>query len=336
MYDLLNDSTIKCFYSPVCYRFKEDDNYSIYKIDGNLKSYKDGDELPLKTLYYKYPSNFVIYDDDNLCLNIIKDSKLFKSVNVKNLNSNDISNIKFTFNTNGERLSFINDNFETYKNKLLMYSKAVIYRKRKIKEIYRNCNKTRKVLLELNIVIRSELNNYVGIIDFFDEHDYRLVNDYLNSKHISFTLNNKSLKESKFKLESILKDNFLGKELKNFIDSVIVLNILDRLNKCSIAESEMIKFQVEPIEKEFKETWICNIYEEEKHLGELIYLIYSIKYFDSNSNIDYIGDKEELDFCMKEIQNMLKKDFSIVKSYLDWIALDEENKTIVNNILKDF
>lgn len=56
MYDYLDGEQVKIFYTPV---FNE--KYGIWHSGGSLRKFNINDELPLKTIYYKYPDNMIIY-----------------------------------------------------------------------------------------------------------------------------------------------------------------------------------------------------------------------------------------------------------------------------------
>ncbi len=56
MYDYLDGEQVKIFYTPV---FNE--KYGMWHSGGSLRNYSINDELPLKTTYYKYPDNMIIY-----------------------------------------------------------------------------------------------------------------------------------------------------------------------------------------------------------------------------------------------------------------------------------
>lgn len=80
MYDYLAGEQVKCFYIPV---FNSNINDLIIKditwhSGGLMRDYNIGDKLPLNTLYYKYPKDFIIFDInyDPKFIFIVKDGKL--------------------------------------------------------------------------------------------------------------------------------------------------------------------------------------------------------------------------------------------------------------------
>jgi hypothetical protein len=85
MYDYLGDYQIKIFNIPIYYG-KE---YGMGYIGGQLRSYYVGEDLTLQTLWYKYPDNFTILDENAFngddeqsksVVHIIKNSKYFNTV----------------------------------------------------------------------------------------------------------------------------------------------------------------------------------------------------------------------------------------------------------------
>ncbi len=64
MYDYLGGEQIKIFYAPIFSPkgMSMNDKAGTWHSGGKLCSYGVGDELPLKTLYYHYPQNFLVYD----------------------------------------------------------------------------------------------------------------------------------------------------------------------------------------------------------------------------------------------------------------------------------
>lgn len=63
MYDYLGGEQIKIFYRPIFNVNKEKlEESSYWHSGGQLRSFGKGDDLPLKTLYYQYPNDFMVYD----------------------------------------------------------------------------------------------------------------------------------------------------------------------------------------------------------------------------------------------------------------------------------
>jgi len=72
MFDYLDGEQVKIFYTPI---FNE--GYGMCHSGGLLRKFNINDELPLKTIYYKYPNNMIIYAYGHWNdVWIIKDKKL--------------------------------------------------------------------------------------------------------------------------------------------------------------------------------------------------------------------------------------------------------------------
>jgi hypothetical protein len=87
MYDYLGGYQIKLFDIPLYYG----EYYGLGFMGGQLRGYGKDEELPLQTLWYKYPKDFTILDEDAVedysdeykeMVHIIKDSKYFDSVDL--------------------------------------------------------------------------------------------------------------------------------------------------------------------------------------------------------------------------------------------------------------
>ncbi|MDU5021954.1 MAG: hypothetical protein E6269_15530, partial [Clostridiales bacterium] len=68
----------ECFYYPIL------SNNKIIKSCDKLSEFNFGDKLPVKTLYYNYGENFIIYQGDEFFR--VKDSILLDTVNPKEIN----------------------------------------------------------------------------------------------------------------------------------------------------------------------------------------------------------------------------------------------------------
>lgn len=97
MYDYLGDYQIKIFNVPIFYELE------IYgglgTMGGSLFSYDKGEDLPLQTLWYKYPKNFTILDEDayegysdesKQVVHIIKEGKYFDTILLEDFDEKDI------------------------------------------------------------------------------------------------------------------------------------------------------------------------------------------------------------------------------------------------------
>jgi hypothetical protein len=99
MYDYLGGEQIKVFYSPI---FEEEDiitgKPTTWHSGGGLRSFGENDELPLQTLYYKYPLNFCIFDYRGFTdVFIIKDGKFKEIKKYYNLKKSDLGDAIYSY-----------------------------------------------------------------------------------------------------------------------------------------------------------------------------------------------------------------------------------------------
>jgi hypothetical protein len=93
MYDYVGGEQIKIFYHPIFNLNKENPEQSSFWYSmGSLQSYGKEDELPLKTLWYQYPQNFLVYDYrfEHTDVWIIKEGKFDRLISYSELNEEDL------------------------------------------------------------------------------------------------------------------------------------------------------------------------------------------------------------------------------------------------------
>jgi len=104
MYDYLGGEQVKIFYRPIFQVNKEvPEESSYWWSGGSLNSYGEEDKLPLKTLWYQYPENFMIYDYrwDYEDVWIIRDGKFRRFCSFKELTEDDIVGIEAVYDYHG-------------------------------------------------------------------------------------------------------------------------------------------------------------------------------------------------------------------------------------------
>jgi hypothetical protein len=103
MYDYLGGYQVKLFDIPVYYGKEYG---GIGYMGGSLFSYDQGEELSLQTLWYKYPMNFTILDEDAIegyseeskqVVHIIKDGKYFNTVDLKDFDNKYIGHKVYNY-----------------------------------------------------------------------------------------------------------------------------------------------------------------------------------------------------------------------------------------------
>lgn len=112
MYDYLGGEQVKIFYRPIFQLNKEDPkNSSFWYSGGTLASYDRDDELPLKTLYYKYPPNFLVYDYrfDYTDVWVIRNEKFDRIVPYTELTDKDLIGPVFDYYGNPINIQKVDD-----------------------------------------------------------------------------------------------------------------------------------------------------------------------------------------------------------------------------------
>jgi len=111
MYDYLGGQQIKIFYRPI---FSKNDILSgkpiTWHSGGNLYSYDVGDDLPLKTWYYKYPNDFIAYDYRSGEVWVIKNGTLkYYKDSYKELIESDLGDGVFDYYGNELNIKTLDD-----------------------------------------------------------------------------------------------------------------------------------------------------------------------------------------------------------------------------------
>ncbi len=89
LYDYLGDEQVQLFYSPIICKGK------IAYLGGNFLKFNKGDKLPLKTLYYQYPDNFIVYHNrtSEKIISIIKNGVFLKTKYLKEISTTDLTEL---------------------------------------------------------------------------------------------------------------------------------------------------------------------------------------------------------------------------------------------------
>lgn len=109
MYDYFSseevEEQVKLFYIPIFSEKSIGTKDSVtWQSGGRMRSFRIGDELPLRTLYYNYPENFMIFDYrfNHQDIWIVKNGKLHKRTTISELTEEEI--ITPVFNNYGSPL----------------------------------------------------------------------------------------------------------------------------------------------------------------------------------------------------------------------------------------
>lgn len=107
LYDYLGEYKVKCFYDVAYYKANyeiREDSSGLYILGGSLKKYEKEDKLPLKTTYYNYPDNMMIFDcrGSKSIVHFVEDSKYINSKYLDEIENEDIKD--YVIDVTGEHV----------------------------------------------------------------------------------------------------------------------------------------------------------------------------------------------------------------------------------------
>ena len=109
LYDFIAGTQVKLFYTPALYPIDKDDLF--VRIGGSLTNYHKSEKLPIKTLFYNYPSNFIFHDykDSSNQVLLIKNGVFVEKKKFKYLTDDDLSLKTFDYTGRELNLNTISD-----------------------------------------------------------------------------------------------------------------------------------------------------------------------------------------------------------------------------------
>lgn len=330
MYDYINGDQVKIFYTPIFDEVKRNTWHS----GGRLKSYNTGDTVPIKTLYYKLPKDFLILSDDldynNIQIHVIEDSKVVETTKLNDLDDSFFNKYETVLNCRGISINIKSkqdciDYIEATENKFKDISKNGIEVSNIIKtNLHPLCTLKRhllgKNLQKKEIPIEQKLKNIENTLNQNLNLKTNILNLF-NLKSIEeltglFTKGNESLEYTQ---DTMLK----------YIDSKV-----DFYNSKINELNEENKPTFEEIIKKYNKRWIKeDKYEKEALLGEFIdCFIYSYMSKDDEIN-SFLGDPFEKYLILKStIKDLLEENPRLVESYCTWQEFNEEEKETIKSL----
>lgn len=321
MYDYINGEQVKVFYMPIY----DDRDKDTWHSGGSMREYNNGDSVPLKTLYYNRPKNFIIFDENdyegNPIIHIIKDGKVFGTFRLSEANPSLFDDNELVFNYYGGtiKIKSVQDCYD--------FIKETKERNKEVKEI------------------RAEYNNLLNTVLAPLSH---IISD-LKSEGLRHKM--RPTKEEK--LEIVFKSLSNLTELQNIILTKFNCESLDNLKSLLIDDDEMwslFKEQVIPMaEKEFDiiNAKMETIDTKTKSLVEEIDNAYSDKWFPENQFTkesqlgeyldsfgwlysqrkepgfkDIVKPSEDYLSIKSAIREFLLDNPGIEESYIKWLELD--------------
>lgn len=322
LYDYINGEQVKCFYRPI---FSVDEG--IWHSGGHMTDYLDGDEVPTKTMHYKYPDNFMILDYkkyENSCyIHIIKDKKIFKTCNLNNISNNDFKDNNLVVDYYGTSILKINSTED-----INCYIKESRNLNEKIKELNKDAHNTHAIFFKCFRLIQSldEIEEPSKVLDLISEDNFKLVKSILYKKNIT------SFLQFKNKKEELLTDIQYLEELKPLFKEAFEKEF-HRLNKEHESKKSIAYKLIQPYEEQHINKWYSkDIHALEKEFGEYLdCIIYLFKEKDRDSSI--LDNMGRYIACKKEFLNFIEKNIGIKERYIKWSELNKEDVQTLENTL---
>lgn len=326
MYDCLNGEQVKCFYSMIY--FKEDEKYSFCKSGGGLRGYVSGSKLPLKTLHYKYPDNFLILDGNCGILHTIKDGKLYSTESISELKEIDNYSLEYVYGYNGEELNI--KNIEDIKE----YPSALKERASTITKIYREHQPSADKLIKISKFMNCDKSNCLSAIDFFEKQDYVDFNKFLKSLHIAISVSIENPEHSKNIIKSFLSDNFIGDKIVSFINNKTE-ELFYRYAERGEEEKKKVDSVLNPYLDSFNSRWIKeNNHKLETRVGRYISVIHELEKLKEEYG-EFFKEKDMDSYieCKKELSSILKDNTNALELYVKWLNPSKKKLKIINAIV---
>lgn len=333
LYDYINGEQVKIFYHPIFDEYTKDTWHS----GGSLVDYVNGDNVNLKTLYYKRPENFIVLDENeyeqNPLLHVIKKGKVNTTTSLKDADES-------LFEGNEEVITYYGRNLGL-KTKEDCYN--YIKDKKLSAEKYTEITKEHSLLYNTRYIpthwIMSHIKPSETINKFRPDRKSKLEVIFRGINHIE-------------EIQNLLKENFDSyDELSALLETNdelwdkfcdMVYPMASKIHESSKKIMDEIdaknKPLIEQIEKAFQEKYpVRALYEEEKQFGEFLECLrYMYTEKSDTSRIQGLAsNKERYEALILAIKDFVEKNDSIVESYAKWLELDEVQTKNIKEIISD-
>ena len=259
MYDYLGGEQVKIFYIPIFSKGSVlDKNPSTWHSGGRLRDFNKKDKLPLETLYYKYPKNFIIFDFSYQSEDvwIIKNGKFKEFKNYHEIKAKDLGEAIYTYYGTELNINSIED-FQLIKEEYISSRENAEKQEKEVlsgRNIFDLIKENMKEYEELKSVLDKIREDILDGFDnkWYKEDKYELekqfgefldcyynfeeskgdevisdfhnpMQDYLDCKSAlkNFIANNKNIIDKYFKWVSLdLKDNEIKVIVKNLMEEL--------------------------------------------------------------------------------------------------------------------
>lgn len=323
--DYINQEPVMCFPTPIL-NFNTIKQNKVEFSKGEFVYFKNKSTIPISTYFYKYKENLLIIDIDREkpIVHIIKNSKVNKTINLKELKKEDLFTLEQVIDIHGREIKIKSfTEIETFYNEFLNYknNKNILYKETKLKlqELIESSERMRKL---------DKVAGTSKVVEFINKENFRTIKSKL-----SFIYDNREEDINAYKQELLNSNNFssfiiISKTLeKEFYEDFKAknkehINLLSTANKAS-----------DNLSNHFNKKWFAEEkHLKEKNLGAL---------FDCFNQMfcEETYPKEELDFIEDLIAKHLNEDDELLDSFIDWVNLcpiDKEDmrkslEEIVNN-----
>lgn len=339
MFDSINGEQVKCFYVPVYDEHETSKN--IWYSGGRARFFKENDEVPSQTFWYKYSDNFMIldymYSGINPLVHIIRNSKVKKTIRLDELTSVDFIENEKVLNYYGEELKiyhiediakFIDDKNELEGHSEYKRSKNDLY----ADNLIRRSNDIERLKKDpvnaLFLVSELDRENVTEILKGFSIND--IVVDDSNSLELIARY-----KEDLISLEGA--NSFKNKDILNQIKDIVLKRLEEEfhiINDESEKNNNEIEKEIKELEKIYKNKWFVKRFKDEMKFGEYLECY---RYLTSSKNSVYASEdtKSRYEDCILKFSNFIKEKDNILERYLIWSNFDKETQNIIKEIVQE-
>ena len=323
-HDYINGVETLVFYHPV---------FDVYlkntiNIGGFTTSYYTGNQVPIKTLYYNRPKDFLVFDENeyqnNPLLHVIKDGIVFDTISLKDATDDLFGGNILVLNRYGDELNI--------KSKENCYSF--------IKDSIKYNQNLKKIKEPLNTLLETKFTPTDTLITFIKFHaiENREMLDIIFKSINERPIVLKTL-QKKLSFESLEEhiSSFSDEDLYNYFTKTIFPLIKEKNNQY-IEEINRLDTKIKPlldkIEKEYRSKYFKeSSYKVEAQLGEYLYcLIDMYPHKDQEEIPRQKPNREIYDTLIDILKDFINKHNNIVDSYIKWLELDDMQAQYIKSI----
>lgn len=322
LYDYINGEQIKCFYRPI---FSE--GQGVWHSGGRMIGFSDGDEIPVKSMYYKYPDNFMIFDymdySDECYIHIIKDKKVFKTCTLEDIIDDYFKDNELVVDYHGTSILNI---------KSVADIKNYIVDTKKFSKIMDGFRKESRIAFD-NFMMSFRLNQDLEAtktskeaFELINEDNFNFVKSAFEQKEIT------TYSKLNDKKDILLSDIEYMNDFHRLINEVIDKEFYRLDEECKLKDEE-VKELTKPYKEEYYNKWfIRDEFALEKDFGEYLDCIIDL-YEEKDKECSIFNNMERYISCKEMFNKFIEENKGIKEKYIKWSELDEEEIEILDNIL---